>query len=81
MNNEDLSEKFSKDVFRKKHNKNMINPDGMCSYGVDCRKKLRRNKKEIELEKRKRNFKKESRIFMHKYRNREILKNILKSTT
>ncbi|RIA84919.1 hypothetical protein C1645_831580 [Glomus cerebriforme] len=96
INNEDLQEKFSKDVFRKKRNKNVIrnlsNSDEMCQYGVDCRKKLcglkhpqyfnhhlmLKYKKEIELEKHKRDFKKESRIFMHKYRNRELIKNILK---
>ncbi|GBB99300.1 hypothetical protein RclHR1_03480004 [Rhizophagus clarus] len=71
-----------------------ISDDRMCWYGVDCKKNfcrfthpqsqyvdhhlISKYKKEIETKKHRRDFKKESRIFINNYRNRELLKKFLK---
>ncbi|CAB5215335.1 unnamed protein product [Rhizophagus irregularis] len=82
-------ERRNKDMIKKLP----ISDDRMCWYGANCKKNFCRfkhpqyiidhhlilkYKKEIETKKHKRDFKKESRIFLHKYRNRELLKKFLK---
>ncbi|CAB4421635.1 unnamed protein product [Rhizophagus irregularis] len=81
-------ERRNKDMIKKLP----ISDDRMCWYGANCKKNFCRfkhpqyiidhhlilkYKKEIETKKHKRDFKKESRIFLHKYRNRELLKKFL----
>uniref|UniRef100_U9T6P0 K Homology domain-containing protein n=1 Tax=Rhizophagus irregularis (strain DAOM 181602 / DAOM 197198 / MUCL 43194) TaxID=747089 RepID=U9T6P0_RHIID len=84
-----FKERRNKDMIKKLP----ISDDRMCWYGANCKKNFCRfkhpqyiidhhlilkYKKEIETKKHKRDFKKESRIFLHKYRNRELLKKFLK---
>jgi hypothetical protein len=84
--NEDLPERFSQINFKEERNKKLHSSDRICSYGVDCKKNfcrfkhpqyfnkhlISKYKKEIEIKKHRRDFKKESRIFMHKYRNSKL---------
>jgi hypothetical protein len=88
----EFEERHNKDRRNKNMIKKLENSDEMCWYGVDCKKNfckfkhpqyidqhlISKYKKEIETKKHRRDFKKESRIFIHKYRNRELLKKLLK---